>query len=1150
MRRLFILLLVALSACSFGNIGNLWYAANLAPRLATFPGDITPYIQQASWNAQASSLQPNTGKPFNDTTAVIPIATATNASPGVLTPSTATLPYYDANKLTFAGGTGSWAALNGTIYIKITGQVAPAFAIYSNVALSTPIDTTSFGPINAGCTIQGQPVLDNNSVAWNFSGIAVNNTITDSGQAIQGGPVTSHTVTNGGSGYTSTPTVALPTAASSDTKAIKATNAGAPTAVVTSLAVSAINPLLSGSGGLGMGYLASPTDTITGGGGTLAAAHGNALPAFASQNSALLTGSGWIYQAANGAIQRSTKASIVNASTWKIITFVRGKITPIGSSGLYQPSNYTASVNQAGTVQIIYYDNYNSTSGQGDTPKATVILNHAGSALTFGETVTLDLRAVPVTVGGVASTQLYCKVTGTTSGTIYDDATPGTTQAPTTPRTDSVDGLGSALYQGSCAASGTDSAQVITTYNPLGISCNPTGVTLGVAGQVVAVNGLGTAFTGTPFGMTSGATMTAQSLSSGTVGSITVTAGSTSGTSYVWDSTPADSTSIAVSTVTGNGVPIVITPVSQTALQDGVQFPVSSVGGNTAANGTFYAKVSGQTGSNVALYSDAALTMAVIGNGAYTSGGTMAIPPVTPLTLQATLPPVAVPSLASVGTVTLAASGPATFADFTGSGVSYKLLRSQYANYPASGLPVVQIGATQTTTNSALTPTTIVDTSVVSGPYWYQWQTTDNQGQVAYSVSVVVSIPAATISGAQGIFVEADSVGKGHGATPPDLNVTMDFVVGAGDGNGSGTMYTPGVNAITVGPPQSGGPYAQTTTAAMFVDAGGVVRYAYATGQPGNGYNAEGPGSNSGGILPTLTLPATAGTPATVVPGCGGGWPLFLQRQAWAWGFQNLTITNSSVGGSASGGWLPHGGMGASASNGVITTAFNSSLANNAPVTFHYANADGTTCIINGFAGGTSGPTFTLYLNSGPSNPSTVTSSAGYITSTDGSYTNGNAKYIREAAFASRAAQNPTGKIAIIQLGLNDANGAVTQTKYQLQIGGMIEDDLENGIKTVILENPTYWYGQSNQSINQALGHDYPIALGNLAAAIPGNVIHGGAQNYSTFANLGLPAYSDTGLHLNTGGYGVLAGLIWNDVFPYLAIGIFPGQSGSHIIGG
>ncbi|HXE04488.1 MAG TPA: hypothetical protein VN579_00770, partial [Bryobacteraceae bacterium] len=73
-----------------------------------------------------------------------------------------------------------------------------------------------------------------------------------------------------------------------------------------------------------------------------------------------------------------------------------------------------------------------------------------------------------------------------------------------------------------------------------------------------------------------------------------------------------------------NATPIVITVESIAhRLANGQQITSFAIAGNSAANGTFYAKTSGYAATQFALYSDAGLTVPVAGNGAYTGGGTV-----------------------------------------------------------------------------------------------------------------------------------------------------------------------------------------------------------------------------------------------------------------------------------------------------------------------------------------------------------------------------------------------------------------------------------------------------------------------------------------------------------------------------------------------
>lgn len=84
---------------------------------------------------------------------------------------------------------------------------------------------------------------------------------------------------------------------------------------------------------------------------------------------------------------------------------------------------------------------------------------------------------------------------------------------------------------------------------------------------------------------------------------------------------PPNQTTLAVSDAT-NASPIVITTTTAHGLEDGMAVRPFNVGGNTAANVKGYADV--LTTTTFAMYSDADLTTAIAGNGAYTSGGHVA----------------------------------------------------------------------------------------------------------------------------------------------------------------------------------------------------------------------------------------------------------------------------------------------------------------------------------------------------------------------------------------------------------------------------------------------------------------------------------------------------------------------------------------------
>jgi hypothetical protein len=77
--------------------------------------------------------------------------------------------------------------------------------------------------------------------------------------------------------------------------------------------------------------------------------------------------------------------------------------------------------------------------------------------------------------------------------------------------------------------------------------------------------------------------------------------------------------------VTGatNATPVVITTATSGSLSNGQAVLIAGVPGNTAANGNYYAKTTGYSANQFALYRDAALTMPVAGTGAYGGGGTV-----------------------------------------------------------------------------------------------------------------------------------------------------------------------------------------------------------------------------------------------------------------------------------------------------------------------------------------------------------------------------------------------------------------------------------------------------------------------------------------------------------------------------------------------
>ncbi len=95
---------------------------------------------------------------------------------------------------------------------------------------------------------------------------------------------------------------------------------------------------------------------------------------------------------------------------------------------------------------------------------------------------------------------------------------------------------------------------------------------------------------------------------------------------------PAATTAYTVKDIVGVDVPVtggtqatptVITAVAH-GLADGDPVTISSIVGDTAANGSNYAKVTGYNANTFALYSDKALTTPIAGNAGWSSGGDVA----------------------------------------------------------------------------------------------------------------------------------------------------------------------------------------------------------------------------------------------------------------------------------------------------------------------------------------------------------------------------------------------------------------------------------------------------------------------------------------------------------------------------------------------
>ena len=73
-----------------------------------------------------------------------------------------------------------------------------------------------------------------------------------------------------------------------------------------------------------------------------------------------------------------------------------------------------------------------------------------------------------------------------------------------------------------------------------------------------------------------------------------------------------------------HATPIVLTAVAH-GLADGDPITITNVGGNTNANASCFAKVTGYTANTLALYSDKALTTAIVGNADLRNGYLFAV---------------------------------------------------------------------------------------------------------------------------------------------------------------------------------------------------------------------------------------------------------------------------------------------------------------------------------------------------------------------------------------------------------------------------------------------------------------------------------------------------------------------------------------------
>ena len=122
----------------------------------------------------------------------------------------------------------------------------------------------------------------------------------------------------------------------------------------------------------------------------------------------------------------------------------------------------------------------------------------------------------------------------------------------------------------------------------------------------------------------------------------------------------------------GNATPVAITTSSSGSLSNGQAVSIAGVQGNTAANGSYYARTTGYSSTTFGLYKDSALTVPVAGTGAWTSGGV-----VKPAYRGESLTPVG----DAYQDITFTADRPASYQCAGGASPTYtKLL----ADYPAA----------------------------------------------------------------------------------------------------------------------------------------------------------------------------------------------------------------------------------------------------------------------------------------------------------------------------------------------------------------------------------------------------------------------------------------------------------------------------------
>lgn len=483
MRRLFILLLVALSACSFGNIGNLWYAASkktlVVPTiLSNYPDP--GYVATLAAAGETFSLEHRTAfaadgnftrwvHPY--TTGAQPFPTVTflqdtNGASGTGSALTAGNPEFQA----WTGSDGTWgtdiggASLAGTMTATVNAfTVAP-----TSYTVAAP--TGSSGQKQTATLSASDFILSGSQLVFNGFGSA---------------DVT-------GKDYL-------------------------------------VAPAITATGGTGT--LTATLDLLnfnaTSGVGTVFLGTGSNIPSGASQGS---FGNYYRPAAKCTANQRFCIAFLANQTT--IGTGISLRLSPTGNKHYQVQCSGT-------TLKIFAFADFR-TGGSPNT-STTVASSPTFTQLTVSHIYIVDAAAI-----GTSTTSIYATLFDYTlyqQGTPYANCfiVGGTNGA--TPLTGSDATLASTGGQCGWENSATPILEAESFSNP--VVATPPSVTLNNTGVVVSLAGNGTTWTPasttqfsiTNSGTTTGASITSQLVSSSTAATVTLSSGSTGGTLTLTDGT-------------------------------------------------------------------------------------------------------------------------------------------------------------------------------------------------------------------------------------------------------------------------------------------------------------------------------------------------------------------------------------------------------------------------------------------------------------------------------------------------------------------------------------------------------------------------------------------------------------------------------------